>query len=122
MENNNTLIDAPETSTDVPENGPGGPKKGDVDPVESSAFFIHQAHQQFKSLAYGLANRKKRAIARVLEAVLFEPLEKVELTGKDEQQLFEICQQVMYNKGIVLKYSFERASKKVKGELNEQEE
>lgn len=115
MENNNTIMN------EVPSNGVGGPKKGDVDPVEASAFFIHQSHKDFRKLLYELS-RKKKAAPRVLEAVLFEPLEKIELNGQLEKDLFELCQKIMYHKGVVMRYSFERASKKIKGEINEQEE
>jgi hypothetical protein len=118
--NNNTILD-------VPVNGPGGPEAGgkveSTDPTEESAFFVNQAHNQFKTLAYGLANKKKRALARVLEAVLFEPLEKVELVGEPEKELFAICQQIMYHKGVVLRYAFERMEKIKKGEVpNEHKE
>jgi len=93
-----------------------------IDKEEQSALFINQAHKQFKMVAYGLSDRKKRAVARVLESVLFEPLEQVELIGKDEKELFAICQKVMYHKGIVLNYAFNKAKTKLeKGETNEQE-
>lgn len=109
MSNNNTLSETP-SETQQPQS----------DPVEDSAFFINQAHTNFKQLSYGLADRKKRSVARVLEAVLFEPLEQVELFGKEEKQLFDICQQIMYHKGTVLKYAYEKAAEKVKkGEVNE---
>jgi len=58
----------------------------------------------------------------VLEAVLFEPLEKVELLGKHEQELFAICQEVMYNKGKVLQYAFNRMETLKKGETNGRKE
>lgn len=92
------------------------------DPVEESALFINAAHTQFKKIAYALAKRKKNSVARVLQAVLFEPLEKVELQGKEEEQLFDICQQVMQHKGVVLNYAFARMESIKKGELNEQQE
>ena len=93
-----------------------------IDPTENAAYFINAAHKEFKKLAYALADRKKHSVSRVLEAVLFEPLEKVELLGKQEQELFAICQQVMYNKGIVLEYAFKRMEELKKGELNESKE
>lgn len=93
-----------------------------LDQDEISAVFVNQAHKEFKQLAYGLADRKKRAVARVLEAVLFEPLEAVELIGQPEKELFELCQKVMYHKGVVLNYAFKRMEELKKGELNEQEE
>jgi hypothetical protein len=108
---NSTIIDNPVEET-----------KTELDQDEVSAIFINQSHKQFKQLAYGLADRKKRAVARVLEAVLFEPLEKVDLIGQSEEELFELCQKIMYHKGTVLKYAFERMEKIKKGELNEQEE
>jgi len=86
-----------------------------VDETEEAAFFINQAHKEFRNLAYGVA-RKKNSVARVLEAVLFEPLEEVKLQGKAEEQLFAFCQEIMQNKGKVLRYAFERAEKIKKGE------
>lgn len=95
----------------------------EFDQDEMSAIFINQAHKQFKKIGYEVANRKKRAAVRVLEAVLFEPLEKVELLGIEEKQLFDLCQKVMYHKGILLKYAHERINKIKQGEeLNEHEE
>lgn len=93
----------------------------ELDSEEASAYFIHVAHEQFRDLAYKLANRKKRSLARVLEAVLFEPLEKIELSGPAEKELFELCQQIMYNKGVVLNYSFKRFQDKVKTEKEGEE-
>ena len=85
-----------------------------LDEVEQSAMFISQSHKTFRKLVYALAKRKKLAPVRVLEAVLFEPLEQIKLSGKEEEQLFDLCQAVMYHKGKVLNYAFERAGEKLK--------
>lgn len=95
MDNNTILADT-------------APVEKELDETEKAALFINQAHKKFRGLAYGLA-RKKNAVARVLEAVLFEPLEEVKLIGKQEEQLFEICRHVLHSKGIVMKYAFEKA-------------
>jgi hypothetical protein len=101
--------DNPETSINEP-----------IDEHEDAAYFINQAHSEFKKLAYALADRKKHSVSRVLEAVLFEPLERVSLFGKHEQELFAICQQIMYNKGKVLEYAFNKHMETIKkGETNE---
>lgn len=109
MSNNNTILpDAPAPVEAVETKEPV------LDEVEQAAMFINQSHQSFRKLVYALAKRKKLAPVRVLEAVLFEPLEKIELVGKEEEQLFDLCQAVMYHKGKVLNYVFERAGEKLK--------
>jgi hypothetical protein len=110
--NNNTILEEPK---EVPVDDDKKP----IDEVEAAAYFINQAHTEFRRLAFALADRKKHSVSRVLEAVLFEPLEKIELLGKHEQELFEICQQVMYNKGKVLQYAFKRIEDK-KEKVDEQ--
>lgn len=90
------------------------------DEVEQAAIFLNQSHKRFKQLVYNLSERKKRAAPRVLEAVLFEPLEKVELIGKEEQELFDLCLKIMYSKGRVMQFAFEEMEKK-KGETNDNE-
>ena len=116
--NNNTILSEVAPAPAAPE------KEADpvLDEVEQSALFINQAAKKFRSIGYNLAQRKKRAAIRVLEAVLFEPLEEVKLSGKEEQELFDLCQAVMYHKGKVLNYAFERAGEKLKkeGDTNEQ--
>jgi hypothetical protein len=93
------------------------------DETEQAALFINSAHKEFRRLTFALADRKKHSVSRVLEAVLFEPLEQVELLGKQEQQLFDICQQVMYNKGKVMRYAYDRMEQIKQGEkVDEQSE
>lgn len=111
----NTLI------TEQPE-VPKSKDDGLEDEYENSAFFIHQSHERFRKLVYALAERKKRAVSRVLEAVLFEPLEKIELNGKEENELFDICQAVMYHKGKVLEYAMKRFELKKQGEITDVKE
>lgn len=108
--NNNTLL------PDVPENVET--VKQNLDQDEQSAIFINQAHKQFRKLCYELANRKKRSIPRVLEAVLFEPLEEVKLNGKEEEQLLDLCLKIMYHKTIIFEYAQKQIDKKKEtGEL-----
>jgi predicted lipid-binding transport protein (Tim44 family) len=92
-----------------------------ADPTEEAAYFINEAHKAFKKLSYALADRKRHSMSRVLEAVLFEPLEEVELFGKEEQEMFALCKDIMYNKGIVLRYAYDRIESK-QGEKNESTE
>lgn len=94
----------------------------EFDESEKSAIFINRAHKDFRRMVFAIADRKKHSVSRVLEAVLFEPLEEVELLGKQEEQLFDLCQQVMYHKGVVFKYVDEKIQKDKQGEtVNEQE-
>ena len=100
---NNTVL----TQSDV--------DKADYDRVEESAQFIHLLYTRFRKMGYALSNRKKRALARVLEAVLFEPLHEIKLDGKAEKDLFDICQQVLYHKDVLKSYAIEQ---KIKEEEN----
>lgn len=121
----NSLNESPSETTAEEINGASvdETKNPEFDTDEMAAIFINQAHKQFKKLGYEIANRKKRSVVRVLEAVLFEPLEQVELLGKEEKQLFDLCQKVMYHKGILLKYAHEKFNKTKQGEeLNEHSE
>lgn len=88
------------------------------DEYENSAIFLMEASDRFRKLTYALADRKKRAVTRVLEAVLFEPLEEVELVGKEEKQLFDICQAIMYHKGKMLEYAVKRTELKKQGAIS----
>ena len=83
-------------------------EKAEVDMYEQSARFIKTLHATFRKMGYSLADRKKRSAVRVLEAMLFEPLEKVELSGQAEKDLFAICHQIMYHKNKVAEYALKR--------------
>lgn len=85
--------------------------KEELTEEDKAAMFLYQASRDFKNIVSSLANRKKKSVGRVLEAVLFEPLERVDLLGKDEKELFAICQQIMYNKGKILKYTMDQMEK-----------
>ena len=91
------------------------------DKYEQSARYFKALHTQFRKLGYQLAQRKKKSPIRVLEAVLFEPLESVELIGKEEQELLAICHQVMYHKNRIVEYAIKERENKpsTKGENNE---
>jgi len=111
-----------DTNTILPPAEEVDKKEETIDPIEEAAFFINMAHKQFRKLAFALADRKRHSVSRVLEAVLFEPLEQVKLQGKHEEELFAICQQIMYNKGKVLQYAFKQIDdKQLQGDTNEQE-
>lgn len=94
----------------------------ELDEYEQSAQMFHILHSQFRRMSYALANRKKRAVARVLEAAMFEPLEKVELLGKEEQELFAITQQIMYHKNKIAEYVVKRKLEEEKQEESKKEE
>lgn len=80
----------------------------EVDQYEDSARYIKLFHGQFRQMGYALANRKKKAPIRVLEAVMFTPLEDVELLGKEERELFDICQKIMYHKNKITEFAIKR--------------
>ena len=83
-------------------------EQAEVDIYEDSARFIKLLHGQFRQMGYKLSERKKKAPVRVLEAVLFEPLEKVQLVGKEEKELFAICNQIMYHKNKIAEFAVKR--------------
>lgn len=107
MENNNKIL----TEKDK--------EKLAYDLVEESGIFINRTHAIFRRLGYSLTKRKRKAVVRVLEAFLFEPLETVELQGKEEKELLDLCYQIMYHKNKLAAYAVER--KLNKEQNNEQE-
>ena len=93
-------------------------EQAQYDKVEESAQYLKVMSTQFKRAAYALGDRKKRSLARVLEAVLFEPLEEVKLYGAEEQKMLDLCKQILYHKNTVSAYALERH---MKDEENKQE-
>lgn len=110
---NNTILEAPVEAQD-------DDKTVVLDKDEEAAYFLHLAHKEFRLRV--LAGRKKQTVSRILEAVLFEPFEKVQLFGKEEEDLFALCNKVMYAKDVVFKYAQKRAEELKKGETSEQTE
>lgn len=97
----------------------------EIDEYEQSAAFIHHYHKVFRRIGYDLANRKKKAPIRVLEALLFNPLHDVELLGKAELDLLKLSGQVLYHKGKLMEYAEKRKQEKTnntQGVNNEQSE
>lgn len=79
-------------------------EKPEIDEYEQSAAMFHHLSLNFRRNVYQLANRKKRAPVRVLEAILFNPLEEVKLLGKEEKNLFDLCTQIIYHKAKIMEY------------------
>lgn len=94
-------------------------EKSQIDEYEQSAIFIKHYAKMFKKMGYDLANRKKRSPIRVLEALLFNPLEDVKLYGKAENDLLQLSSQILYHKGKLMEYAEKRKLEK-QGETNEQ--
>ena len=91
----------------------------EVDEVETSAKTVHLLFGAFRQLGYRLAERKKKAPIRVLEAFLFEGLEDIQLNGKEEQNLLDICKQLVYHKNILINYALENREQKKQESTNE---
>lgn len=91
-------------------------KKEDFDEYEYSAMMFRGMSEKFKKIGYDLAARKKKAPIRVLEAFLFRPLEEVELFGKEEENLLDLCRQILYHKMKIHEYSMLKQD-----ELNKEE-
>jgi len=58
-------------------------------------------YRMFKQTAPALAARKKNSLSRVLEALIFGEFEQVELHGKEEKKLLDICLNVVQTKGTM---------------------
>lgn len=104
QENNNTIMD--EESRE----------KAVQDQYEESALIFNALHSQFRQIGYQLAKRKKKAPIRVLEAMLFMPLEEVQLVGAEEKELFDLCHKIMYHKNKITEYAIKRKMNEEKEE------
>lgn len=79
--------------------------------VEESAKAFHLMYNVFRPMGYRLAERKKRAPIRVLEALVFGPLEDENLFGKEEKDLLDFCRKAMYHKNTMSAYVVEEKLK-----------
>lgn len=94
-----------------------------LDEFENAALMFNVLSQQFRQNGYKLAQRKKRSAVRVLEALLFSPLEEVELIGKEETDLLQLCHQIMYYKMKINEYAIMRSEAREKeNQSNESKE
>lgn len=80
-------------------------KKPELDEYEQSAVMFKHLSSVFRKQVYALASRKKRAPVRVLEAIIFQPLEPVELVGKEEKNLLDLCSNIIYHKSKLIEYA-----------------
>jgi len=112
MSENNTIVEEPKEEV----------KGTKEDKIEESARYIHILHGQFRQHVYKVANRKKRAPVRVLEALLFQGLHDTELIGKEEKELLALCSDILYHKSILSEYAYERLTKKEKENEDERKE
>lgn len=92
-------------------------EKPELNSIEQAALLIHEANKNFGTIVHNLAQRKKQALGRVLQAVLFEPLEEVKLFGKEEEELYSLCKNILFNKGLIMNYTIEKQRTK-QGETN----
>jgi len=109
---NNTLIEEVEPKKD---------EEAGLDEYEQSAQYLHILFDQFKLYGYGLANRKKKAPIRVLEAFLFGGLHDTKLIGQDEKELLALSQQVVYHKNKLAEYVLIRQEQEKKDERKKEE-
>lgn len=91
-----------------------------LDEHEQAAITFNYYSSVFRENGYKLANRKKRAVVRVLEKLILEPFEDVKLEGKEEQDLLDICKKLMYCKMKIGEYAILRKENKDKENNNEQ--
>ena len=127
-EQNEEILEHVEPGELIPESEAGAielsPEEQELDEYEQSAQAFHFLSMQFRKMGYALANRKKRAAIRVLEAALFRPLEDVKLMGKEEEELYQVAMQIMYHKNKIAEYSLKRQMEqeaKVKEDLENSE-
>lgn len=90
------------------------PEEAPLDEYEQSAVMFHSLSKHFRKMVYDLANRKKRAVPRVLEAFLFDPLEVVKLEGQAEENLLGLVRQIMYHKMKISEYAAIKQEEKEK--------
>lgn len=93
------------------------PKKEDFDEYEQSALIFKNLCEQFNKKGYKLADKKKRALVRVIGSFLFEPLETIQLFGKEEKEMVDLCRSIMYHKMKINEYAIIKSQK-----LNEENE
>lgn len=111
---NNTLMPEEELA-------PKKDEEAGLDEYEQSAQYLNILFNQFRIYGYDLANRKKKAPIRVLEAFLFGGLHDVELIGKDEKELLALSQQVVYHKNKLAEYVLIKQEKEKNNEQSKEE-
>jgi len=72
----------------------------------------------FEQQGMKLANRKKKALFRVLKAILFETEETEKTFGKDEKLMLDFCRGVMYHRQIVEMFLMKEEANKLRKELD----
>jgi len=85
--------------------------KTELDEYEQSAAMFHLLAKRFRQIGYRLAERKKKAPIRVLEALLFAPLEEVKVLGTEEEKLIDLCNQILYHKMKINEYALNKSMK-----------
>lgn len=95
------------------------PEKTELDEYEQSAVMFHMLSKQFRQIGYRLAERKKKAPIRVLEVLLFAPLEDVKVLGAEEEKLVDLCNQILYHKMKINEYALNRSMKQKENDKNE---
>lgn len=83
-----------------------------LDEYEESAQYLQILFTQFRTYGYELAKRKKKAPIRVLESFIFGGLHDMELCGKEEKELLDLCKQAMYHKNKLVEYMLKRKQEK----------
>lgn len=81
-----------------------------------SLFESETYQKQLHAVVSGLVNKKPKAIGRVLRKLVLEPLDglhenSVQLLGKEENELYEFCKQIMYAKSVVIKNQLSKLMK-----------
>lgn len=80
-------------------------KTPELDEFEQAGVMFNHLSKVFRKKGYALAGRKKRAFVRILESLLFEPLEEVKLEGKEEEELLDLCNEILYHKLKIKEYA-----------------
>lgn len=96
------------------------PEKTELDEFEQSAAMFHLLAKRFRQIGYRLAERKKKAPIRVLEALLFAPLEDVKVLGAEEEKLIDLCNQILYHKMKINEYALNKSMKQKENESVEE--
>lgn len=89
----------------------------DVNAFRNSIRELDALAVLFQQTGEKLAARKKKALLRILGAILFETEETEKTFGKDEKQMLDFCRGIMHHRQIVEIYLMKEESNKLRKEF-----
>ena len=92
-----------------------------LDEYEQSSVMFSHGTKLLRGKLRVLAERKKKAPVRILESLILAPLEDAEVFGKEEQEILDLCQALMYHKNKIVEYTMLRKNEQETKEGNKDE-